>query len=349
MMRRTLWLVPTLLLLVAALADTAVWYVVEHRMGDMLAAWVAARRAAGWTVTAVAPAAGGWPVAATLTLRDFELSGGTLDIPEGLSWRADRVVLRLTPADPHVLHIEAVGLQHLRVSAAPGIAYSATHLEMLVPLRPQPGGQVLDLHGKGLRARVSVGGNPDSLTVETLAAQIVLHPAAGQGQPAVSLTGSADNIALPERVDWPLGPHVRSLTVDGAVDGPLPDAPSLVRRAAQWRDGGGQVELQDAALHWGALDLTAHATLGLDDQLQPAGSITAKVSGYAPTLDVLARHGVISNAAAITAKAMLSLIAATPASGGRSEVVVPLSLKQSVLSMHQVPLVRLPHLDWPAS
>jgi len=348
-MRRSLWLVPTLLLAIAALADAAVWYVVEHRMGEGLAAWVAARRAEGWTVTAVAPEPGGWPIAATLTLRDFELSGGMLDIPDGLSWRADRVVLRLTPTDPHVLHIEAVGLQHVRVSDAPGIAYSATHLEVLVPLRSEPLAQVLDLRGAGLRARVDAGGKPDSMTVDTLSAQIVLHPAAGRRQPAVSLAGAADNIALPQDVDWPLGPHVRSLTLEGAVDGPLPDAPSLAGRATQWRDGGGQVELQNVGLHWGALNLTAHATLGLDDELQPKGSATAQVSGYAPTLDVLAKHGVISNSAAIAAKAMLSLIAATPVSGGPSEVEVPLSLKQGVLSMHQVPLVRLPRLDWPAS
>jgi len=349
MMRRALWLIPTLVLLAAALADTAVWYVVEHRMRDSLAAWVAAQRADGWTVTAVAPVAGGWPVAATLTLRDFELSGGELDIPGGLAWRADRVVLRLTPSNPNVLHIEAAGLQRLRVSDAPGVAYDATHLELLVPLQPQPMGQVLDLHGKGLRARVDVGGKPDSVTVETLAARIVVPAATGRGQPAVSLAGAANNIALPEHMDWPLGAHVRSLTLEGALDGPLPDAPSLTGRAAQWRDGGGKVDLQNVALHWGALDLTAHATLGLDENLQPEGRATAQVSGYAPTLDVLATHGVISNSAAIAAKAMLSLLAATPVSGGPSEVEAPLSLNQGVVSMHRIPLIRLPHLDWPAS
>ncbi|HUB44799.1 MAG TPA: DUF2125 domain-containing protein [Acetobacteraceae bacterium] len=348
MMRRALWLIP-MLLLIAVLADTAVWYVAEQRLGDGLTAWVADRRAEGWTVTAVAPAPGGWPTAATLTLRDFELSGGKLDIPNGLSWRADRVVLRLTPRDLHKLHIEAAGLQHLRVSDAPGIAYSATHLEAVVPLQPEPLAQVLDLHGEGVRAHVSIGGQPDSMTIESLAVQIVLHPAAGRGQAAVSLAGAADNIALPERADWALGSHVRSVTLEGAVDGPLPDAPSLPQRATQWRDSGGQVELQDVALRWGALDLTARATLRLDDQLQLAGSATAQVSGYAPTLDVLATHGVISNSAAIAAKAMLSLIAATPVKGGPAEVEVPLTLKQGVLSMHQVPLLRLPHLDWPAS
>lgn len=118
-MRRWLWGIPAALLVAAALADTAVWYFTVQQMRDGLADWVAARRASGWTISAVAPAAGGWPVAATLTLRDVELSGGKADIPGGLSWRADRVELRLAPRDPHVLRIETAGLQHLRLSDAP--------------------------------------------------------------------------------------------------------------------------------------------------------------------------------------------------------------------------------------
>lgn len=348
-MRRWLWGIPAALLVAAALADTAVWYFTVQQMRDGLADWVAARRASGWTISAVAPAAGGWPVAATLTLRDVELSGGKADIPGGLSWRADRVELRLAPRDPHVLRIETAGLQHLRLSDAPAFEYSATRLELLVPLQADPEAQPLDLQGKALRAHVTVAGGEDSMTIATLDAHAVLHPDAGRGQQAVSLAAAAGEIALPPRVDWPLGQNVRSLAVEAALDGPLSGAPTLTQRAAEWRAGGGAIHVQHLALRWGALDLTAQAALGLDDQLQPAASGTALVAGYAPTLDVLATHGVISNSAAVASKAMLSLIAVTPADGGPAEVEVPLSLQQGTLSMHQIPLVRLPKLDWPPS
>ena len=43
----------------------------------------------------------------------------------------------------------------------------------------------------------------------------------------------------------------------------------------------------------------------------------------------------------------LSLLANAPDDGSPSAVEVPLSLQYRTLSMRQVPLVRLPELDWP--
>ena len=68
---------------------------------------------------------------------------------------------------------------------------------------------------------------------------------------------------------------------------------------------------------------------------------------YAETLDALAAHGVVSRSAATAAKAVLSLLANNPENGGPPDVDVPLKLKYRTLSMRQVPLVRLPELDWP--
>ena len=89
-------------------------------MRSGLADWVAAKRATGWSVTTATPEAGGWPLAATLTLRDVAVAGGEPDIPDGLAWRADRAVLRLDLLHPLVLRIEAEGAQHLRFADAPG-------------------------------------------------------------------------------------------------------------------------------------------------------------------------------------------------------------------------------------
>ena len=92
----------------------------------------------------------------------------------------------------------------------------------------------------------------------------------------------------------------------------MPAGRSPEERAASWRDGGGSLEIQHLALDWGPLDLTASATLALDDQLQPMGAGSARLVGYAETLDALAPHGAISRSAATAAKAVLSLLANTP-------------------------------------
>jgi hypothetical protein len=44
---------------------------------------------------------------------------------------------------------------------------------------------------------------------------------------------------------------------------------------------------------------------------------------------------------------VLSLVAHSPEDGSPPDVEVPLTLQYRTLSMRQVPLVRLPEVDWP--
>jgi hypothetical protein len=345
-MRRKPWLFVIALLLLAVLGDTVAWYVAVHRMRAGLDAWIAARRATGWSVTTAPAEAGGWPLAATLTLHDVTLRGGAADVPGGLAWQSGSVVLRLGVLHPRSFQIDTAGPQQLRVGDGPEIAYTATRLHLALPLQANAASQASALRVAGLRASVPVGDGSDTLALEQLEADSVAHPRAGQGQVAVALRVAAVGIGLPPRAKWPLGPKIASIDLDAALDGPLPAAATLTAGAQAWRDQGGSLEVRHIATHWGPLHLSGTATLALDSQLQPMGAGTAKVTGYDQTLDALARNGLMSRSAAITAKAVLSLLAETPDTGP-AEVEVPLSLQFRTLSMRQVPLVRLPELDWP--
>jgi hypothetical protein len=55
----------------------------------------------------------------------------------------------------------------------------------------------------------------------------------------------------------------------------------------------------------------------------------------------------LTKSAATAAKAVLSLMAGTTDADEPSAVDVPLTLQYRTLSMRQVPLLRLPELDWP--
>ena len=77
------------------------------------------------------------------------------------------------------------------------------------------------------------------------------------------------------------------------------------------------------------------------------GAASARVVGYAETLDSLAAHAAISRSAATAAKAVLSLLANSPDDGSPPDVEVPLTLRYRTLSMRQIPLVRLPEIEWP--
>jgi len=139
------------------------------------------------------------------------------------------------------------------------------------------------------------------------------------------------------------------LALEAKLMGPSPVARQGVRSWAEtWRDEGGSLEISNLAAGWGPLGVSGGATLALDDQLQPMGSGNAKLVGFADALDKLAAGGVLTRSAATAAKAVLSLLAGSGDGDDPPTVDVPLTLQYRTLSMRQVPLVRLPELDWPS-
>lgn len=340
---RTLGLVAFALLILLVAGDAVYWRVVAGQLDSGFRAWVAAQRAEGWTVHATPPRFGGWPLAATLTTTDIALSGGNLDFPGGMDWGAGRLVLRVALLHPEQLQAIPSGQQHLRLGAGPAIPFTAATMQALVPLQPDQPPHAVILHATDLRAGEAGGGG--TLTIGALQARLDAQPRSAK--PALGFAVQATSLALPTQFRWALGPAIASLNLDGTLAGPFPATPDLTTRAAAWRDGGGALDLHRIALNWGPLDLTGNARLGLDQQLQPVGHATARVAGYDGTLDALAKAGALSPSAALAAKAVLSLMAKPAANGKPAEVDVPLRLQNSTLFMRNMPLVRLPVLDWP--
>jgi hypothetical protein len=346
--RRRLWIIllATPLLLVAA--DTLYWRIAETSLENGFSAWLAERRATGWTATTQKPVRGGWPLAATLTVPDVFLNGGDPDIPGGLTWSADRLTLRLALLRPGLLEVAAEGMQRVRLADGPDIPYTADRLRIALPLPSGAPPRSAEIIARGLRAGMPTGADVAAgMTIGELHLSLDFRQAAQSGEPALAFSLHAEAISPPPALARLLGARIANLTAEGALDGPMPRARSLVERAAGWRDGGGTLEIQRLALNWGPLDLTTSATLALDEQLQPMGAGSARVVGYAETLDALAAHGVISKSAVTAAKAVLSLLAHSPDDGSPPDVEVPLTLQYRTLSMRQVPLVRLPEVDWP--
>ncbi len=342
--RRGLWIILLAAPLVLVAADTVYWEFAVRRLEEGFAAWLAQQRAAGWTEVHQAPVRGGWPLAATLTVTDVTLQGGEPDIPGGLAWSAETVVLRVALPQPGVLDVVPAGRQRLRIAGSPDITYVADRLRLVVPLDAAPWPRFVDLAADNLHADTPLGGDAGA---GSLRLRLDIRPEARTGEPLITFALKASSITPPSGVVRPLGPRIPAFAADGALNGPMPAGHSLADRAAAWRDGGGSLELRHLTLGWGPLDLNASATLALDEQLQPMGAGNARVIGYAETLDALASHAAISRSAATAAKAVLSLLANSPDDGSPPDVEVPLTLQYRTLSMRQVPLVRLPELDWP--
>jgi hypothetical protein len=343
-MARRLWIPVVGLLIVVPVADAILWRFAVGRLEAGYLGWVANSKTAGWTVTRGRAIASGWPWAASLEMTNVAIEGGETLVPGGVAWHAAQLIVRVPLMHPHSLEIEMPGAQRFRAGTAPEVTLSGARVRAVASLGSPDQARDIEVLGDQPELATNPGG---ILTADRVRVHIQLPPLVRPGDAAPSFSFSATAVVLPATTHWALGNTIAQLDFDGTMEGPVPPAQPAAQWAAAWRDGGGSLQLQNLVMAWGPLNLTASATLALDDQLQPMGAGTSRMTGYGATLDALAASGVLSRSAATAAKAVLSLLAGTPGDGDPADVDVPLTLQYRTLSMRQVPLLRLPEVEWP--
>jgi hypothetical protein len=344
-MGRRVFRIAAALLALLVIADTAFWYVATGRLQAGFLAWAEHERGAGQTIETGPIRVSGWPLAAAITVDGVAIRTGLKLLPEGLTWRTDRLTLRLPLWYPRQLDVIASGEQQVQLGGLPGARGTGDDLRATIPLRDSDGRRGFDLTIRNLK--LSAGPEED-LSIGLLQAHADTFDQPENGDPPVRLSVTAEALDLPHAIRWPLGSVIASCSAELALHGAVPPEGDPTARAIAWRDGGGSLEIQHLAIGWGPLGVSASATLALDDQLQPMGAGNGHFVGYAAALDALASNGMMSRSAATASKAVLSLLAGTSADEEKPEVDVPLTLQYRTLSMRQVPLVRFPELDWPA-
>ncbi len=325
---RTVLLVGLAVLTVLLAVDTAAWLWLTRRMAADVAAWKAAREAEGYVVGDLSPVRGGWPWAAEVTVPGLSIA--TSAAPASMRWQADRVVLRYSLFRPTMLLIALDGQQHIRFGAAAPVDVTARQLGVLVTLG-HAGHAVVTVEGQDLVLPLSVG----PLELGHLSAQFD-----GMGG-----TVGANSIRLPGTA-LPLDGVIDSVTLTAHSSVPVLPGRDLAQMATAWRDAGGHLTVDHAALRWRALSVEGSALLSLDPALQPRGNATLQLAGFTAASDSLARAGILARNEAMVANTVLSLMAhARP--GGEVTAVVPLTLDNGRLTMGAIPLARVSAVVWP--
>ncbi len=347
MMRRTHWIIAAAILFGLLAGDVAYWRIAAERLRTGYQDWLAGRTTEGWEVHSGAMSIGGWPGAAQVSVQNLTLRHAGTAIPGDVQIAAAGVDLSVSLLDPATLKISLTGPAHVRAADFPDMIVTSQENAVSVPLL-SGGRRRFELNARSLRIEPASGAWHTTLGLLNATADAAVPLASGQPGSAVTFSASAEAIALPALVKWPLGSNISSVTLGGSLNGPIPQTRDLTAWAEAWRDGGGSLAISRFTMGWGPLGLTSSATLALDDQLQPMGSGNGHVVGYAATLDKLAANGILTKSAVTAAKAVLSLMAGAGDPDQPSTVDVPLTLQYRTLSMRQVPLLRFPELDWPA-
>jgi hypothetical protein len=358
-MRHNKWIALAVLPALLLAGDFFYWRLAVSQLREGFERWARRTQALGWDIRHGATTAGGWPDAATLRVNNVTLrtSGlfehgamnfGTLHL-DSIALGSDAIVLSTGLARPDTLEVIPVGVGAIRLNDGPAMPVSADHMRLRLTLRPNASLRAVDIDAAALALEIPGVG---MVRVGHLNGHTDWKPNAGRDQAVATFSVAARSVVFPDDLHLRLGPEISEFVLEGLLNGPVPSGSFTVGRgltaqAASWRDEGGSLELQRLAIGWGQARLDATATLALDEDLQPMGAGTGKIVGYDAALDVLAANAVLTRSAAKAAKAVLSLLADAPSGADPEAVEVPLTLQFRTLSVRQVPLVRLPELDWP--
>lgn len=326
--------------LALAAADTVICQLLQRALAANYRRWASGIASQGFTLRDSVIQSAGYPWGARLVIPGFALEGGRAVVPGGLAWHTERLTLSLPLFSPFHVALAADGAQLLRIADSPDISFYAERLAASVPLNSGTADGI-DVAARGVDARWLWRGIPQDLRIAALRIGLT-GERGGAARTTARLSISASQVVLPDNGRFPLGGTLTHCAAELSLASPALSGESSFDQARAWHDWGGLLTLESFALRWGPLSMAAAAELSLDDQLQPAGSGTARLTGGDATLDALTRGGLMSQGVAQTAKAVLATM---PRETGGA-LVLPFTLQDSTLMVARTPLLHLDTVTW---
>lgn len=331
--------VPSALTVLAA-GYGAFWWVAASRAVEGIDRWSRERRAEGWAVSHAPPRTGGFPLWLTLDIDRPRIEAPTRE--GGVVWRGSSLHARARPWRFRRIDFTAVGSHEARHVHLPS--------RQTVVSRTQGGRGTVEIGPNGRAREISISltalsvttpVTDDDIRIESVTAS--LTPSSNDGPPR-SLRAIVSAVELPDGVWAPLGNLIRRIELATTVDGTLTPGP-LPHALAAWRDAGGALEIERAAVRWGPLDVNARGRVSLDRDLQPVGELTVGAQGFNETLARLARNGQVESNDAAAVGLVMSLLA-RPGPDGAPRVTVPVSIRNRVVTAGPQTILRLPRIVW---
>ena len=344
------------LVTLAIAAHGVYWWIIADVLHNRISAWVEERRAVGWTISHAVPVIDGYPtrVRAIINNPDITIPGAVPGHPVRWRWRSNRLGLELQPWIQRKILFSIVGRHRVyasrgerqeRVEATLGSASGQARIASdgrMESVVLDVG--AVDASRPGAAKLFRVGRLGLTLSMPERSSEAVAK-LAGREPAGPVVSASAEYIVLPKEARYPLGRTVRKIAINAKLIGDLALGPTLAQTLAAWRDAGGTIEVRRVDIDWGKFVLSGEGTVARDGALQPIVAMTARIKGYRETVDALVETGFVRGRDALTTKLVLGLVArATP--GGKSELTVPLSIQNGVLSAGPVRGIKVPTIDW---
>lgn len=335
------------LLALVVLGYIGLWGIIALELRSDVLDWISARQAEGYRIAHSNLAIGGFPRVARVTVMKPVIAapdGRAL----GWSWAGDQAAVETDPLHPDAVVLRLAGEESVAINIDGKLrTYRGGAEELTLRLAGGASPPSTSLVAKNLAMAAEEPG--DVVEVERLSARgsVVKPSAAKQPTQAYGVTIDATGIQLPGQLNLPLGEALTHLSTDVVVRGALAPRSNLPDALTAWRDRGGEMELSQLSVRYGPLLLEGSGTAALDADLQPVGTLMARIQGFQQTVSALAGRGLIDETTAARAKVALAILSRPGADGGPTTLSVPLSLHDRRLSVGPLPLLVLPMIEWP--
>ncbi len=317
------------LLALAAGAYTGYWFIAAGRLQAGLEKWVAARRAQDYALQWRKESVEGFPLRFRIALADASIARGNsyrIAVPE--------IAGEALPWDATHWHVTA---PRGGTGTAQGVAATISAQSLTGDVRLGDDATDIDV---SILALAGAGANAGQL-----AAHITLPRQAPHSDRDLGLAATVQlyHLVLPKPVTA-LGDTVENFAIDVKIMGGL--TPGDWRRAlAAWRDEGGNVEIDQANVQWGALRLEANGTLALDRDMQPIAALTASIVDHAALIDAAVAAGILPKKNSMLVRLVLDLLAKRGADG-QMRLTAPVTVQNGTLAIGRAEIGKLPRIDW---
>ena len=174
---------------------------------------------------------------------------------------------------------------------------------------------------------------------------MVSNIAASQSSAAVKIAGRVANMVLPWGEDAPISNKIQMAEFSGKISGPLTVAGGINAIFKNWRDGGGRVIVDNIVVEGSPFALSGSGNIYLDENMQPSGHLTAKITGLLPTINRFRDAGLIRDSDAVVAKMTLAALS-QKTSDGRSFLNLGVEVKENIIYLGPIAIGKMPPLTW---
>lgn len=342
-------------LLLLALAWLGGWFWMADRLRADIGAFVETQKSNGMTITWENLEISGFPIRFDT---EFLAPAARLDsVDRTVIWAGADTTIRPFIEGPGAVSFRAPGQHRVELrEPALDLFIQSQSDELTGRLGFDSNGQIHALRGLAVPFDLQINGQErvgiaraafDFERQPETGAADAIHPDPVADSLAVVLDQiDLSDLAIDNDIAKTLGTEITQFAGKLSLRGLLDTGAISPDTLARWRDAGGTLEIESLALIWGPLRLAGDGTLALDNDLQPVGAFSARISGLDTLIDLLEERGQMRKQQAAMARIAIAVLTRTPANGGPPEARVPVTIQDRVISIGPVPLLQLDPIVW---